>query len=161
MAIKNKIFFWLVVLFTIFNIVDTYTVTKILPGEANPIYLLTGSLLVLIIFKFVFNLGIIQVYRKNVFPSHFFYFFFIMILLYGCVLLLGGVASNIHGITDPVALEEAAAVPAAEKASAYSWFVLIVYFIPMSLSLLGFKFYEWSVGRVIIAKQKQKWWQLW
>ena len=163
MSLKNKIFFWLVFLFSVLNIVDGITALKILPGETNPIYLLTGSIGLLYILKLALIAGMIYFYRKNTFPTHFTYFFFIMILLYGNLLLVAGIASNSYGISNPDYVDEVKDISAQEKLNAYALLSMFLYFIPMGLSLLGFKLYEWSINSVLIFKPKKKklWWKFW
>jgi len=55
--IKNPILI-LITIAIILNIVDVITAYKILPGESNPIYLLTGSYLAIVLAK-VFIIGVL------------------------------------------------------------------------------------------------------
>lgn len=164
MAIKNPILFCLVVLFVAANILDSITAYFILPGEANPIYLLTGNLWLMYVFKFGVIFVMIYWYRNNLFESHFSYFMLIMILIMFTLILSMGVASNIYGILNPSVVVESANIPTGEKVKAYSLFVIIIYAIPTALSLFGFKLYEWSLKYIRLGKKyypEHKWWQIW
>lgn len=163
MALRNKVFFWLIVIFAVLNIVDGITALKILPGESNPIYLLTGSLVMVYVLKASLVLGMIYFYKRKSFPTHFTYFFFIMIMVYGNVLLLTGIAANSYGISNPDYVEQVEDIPQEEKLAEYGFLISFLYLLPMGLSLLGFKLYEWSINCIDIIKPEKKkpWWKFW
>ena len=48
---RNPILFFITVAFILVNLVDAITAFFILPGESNPLFILTGSLLIPIILK--------------------------------------------------------------------------------------------------------------
>lgn len=92
--IKNPIM-WLITIAIILNIIDVITAYKILPGEANPIYLLTGSYLVIVGAK-IFVIGVLLWGYKSCFrtqskrPSDSALFIYtIYLLLFICALSFG------------------------------------------------------------------------
>lgn len=149
---KNPIFFWLLFFFTLINLADMITARYILVGESNPIFLLFGSLAPAYILKAVMIGLLFYVYKKNLYNSNFMYYTFIMILLFGSFAVSVGVFSNVYGILNPEKLEESASVPVSVKVSQYAAGISFLYLVPLLLSLLGFKFYEWSNKYIIIKK---------
>lgn len=160
---RNPIFFYLLLIFLIVNVLDTVTALFILPGEANPIYLLTGSIWPVVVGKIIIVGFYVLLYRRNVFPSNFVYYNIMLILLLGILLITLGVTSNLIGISNPEALEEASKIPAQQKANQYFSIIGVFALLPYILSLLSFKFWEWSLKHTKIDKQyykKKRWWEL-
>ena len=163
MALKNPVMFYVLAFFILINLADTITGTMILPGEANPIYLLTGSFIAVIVWKVVIIGLAMFYYHRNIYPSHFAYFLILLALTMGNLLIGIGVYSNIIGIMNPELIEVAAAIPTAEKARAYAGIATIFYMLPMGLALLAFHFYEKSLGKIKVDKEyykKKKWYQI-
>jgi hypothetical protein len=161
--VKNIVFFILIAVFAVVNIVDAYTATFILPGEANPIYLATGSILPVIVLKVIIVGIVIFTYKRNIFPSNFTYYNLILLLLLGNFLVGLGITTNIIGMNNPELLEQAANVPAEQKASQYFSVIGVLGFIPYFISLLAFKLYEISISKTRIDKQyykDRKWWKI-
>ena len=138
-TVKNPIFFWLITIFVMLNLADGITALFILEGEANPLYLLTGSLWPLYVFKILLIGVLIMVYRQssNKEMSEFTYYVYMLVLCMSVLLLGVGVYSNVKGILNPELLAYAAAVPAAAKAKAYGKTVSFIYILPTALSLLA------------------------
>jgi hypothetical protein len=153
---RSKIVLWLLSLFTLFNIIDLITAMFILPGEANPIYLLTGSKSILFILKFVVIGLAWYVYLKRTYPSKVFYFTFIFVLLTGTLLIGTGIASNIYGILNPEVIEAASNVSTSEKVSYYFTLVGFLFFLPYILSLLSYIIHEKTSSTIRIEPKKKK-----
>lgn len=160
MKLKNPIMFILFLIFLIINIVDIFTAYYIMPGESNPIVLLTGSMSVLAVFKVLFIMAIWFLYKRNIYSSHFNYFGFILVITLGIFVIGLGAYSNIIGMNNPELVEEAAAIPPEERQKMYFTMVSVIYIIPIVLSLIAFKLYEKSVSDINIKKPNRVWpWQ--
>jgi len=139
---RNNFFFSIVCVFIIVNIIDLITAYFILPGEANLLYLLTGTYWSLIIVKiFVISL-ILYVYYKNVLPSRFWHFTFVYIVLISIILTGIGAYSNITAMNNPEVLEQASKMSVQEKSEGYGIFILFLYVVPYMLSAVSFKLFE-------------------
>lgn len=145
MKVNNPILFFLVCFFTIINVLDIITANIIKAGETNIIYLFTGSMIWLLLFKIILVYGAWNIYKHNVYPSHFFYYLFLIIMVLGNLLMLLGVLSNIIGIINPQHVEVASKLTTTQKTTAYVSFISFIYLIPLAFSVLTFKLYEWSV----------------
>ncbi len=152
MKIKNPILFGLVFLFSLLSILDIITSYFILPGEANPIYLLTGNIIFMIIFKIVLIIIAIWIYVTNKFPTHFSYYSLMIIFLLANLLLLLAVVGNIIGILNPIYVETASELTTTQKAQGYSTLLGVIYLFPLLFSLLAFKLYEWSLKYISFEK---------
>ena len=152
---KNKILFGLVIAFVVANIVDIVTAMFILPGEANPLYLLTGSMVIPFILKVSIVTIAILVYRHNKYHSQFYYFGFIIILLLGSLIVSIGAYSNIYGILNPSLIEEATNYTTEEKIESYSWVVGLIYLFPVVMALIGFWIYD-KTKKHVILREKEK-----
>ena len=142
MKINSKLLFWLVGIFTVMNILDIVTAMFILPGESNPIYLLTHSIALLWILKFVFIGLVLWIYFKNEYPSRFWLFSYIYILVIGNFMIGLGVYSNILGILNPAIVEAGAQLTTAQKVNYYSTLVGFLMVIPYVVSMISFKLYD-------------------
>lgn len=163
MKIKNPIMFWLFIIFVIANIVDAITAYFILPGEANPLYLMTGSIVLIDIIKIVFALTLFYFYQRNVYPSNFYYFLLLMVLGLGSLVVGLGAYSNILGMLNPHLVTYASNLTTGEKTRAYINFVTVIYLLPMAISLIIFKLYDLSLKAVKIDKEyfkKREWWKI-
>ena len=152
MKIKNPILFGLVFLFFLLSILDIITSYFILPGEANLIYLLTGNIIFMIIFKIVLIIIAIWIYVTNKFPTHFSYYSLMIIFLLANLLLLLAVVGNIIGILNPIYVETASELTTTQKAQGYSTLLGVIYLFPLLFSLLAFKLYEWSLKYISFEK---------
>ena len=160
MKLKNPVVFTLFLIFFIVNTVDIITAYYIIPGESNPIVLLTGSMSVLAVFKVLFMIGVWFIYKRNIYSSHFNYFGFILIITLGIFIIGLGAYSNIMGIQNPELVEDAAAIPPEERQKMYFTLISVIYIIPIVLSLITFKLYEKSVNNISVQKPKRVWpWQ--
>ncbi len=161
---KNPIFFWTMVIFGIANIIDAFTAMFILPGEANPLYLLTGTIWSIIILKGLLLLGLYAYYKRNKFPSNFTYFFLLWVLVIGTVGVSLGAASNIYGMMNPSVIEAASNTSSSEKLVSYGLFTLIFMILPTIFPLITFKLYDMSVKHADINPtyfKKKVWWKRW
>ena len=160
---KNKTILILFIVFVIANTLDGVSSYFIRHAEANPIAILTKSMTVLYIIKLGFMFAIGYWCWRNVYPSAFYLYLTVMILLLGSLVFSIGAYTNIYAVRHPLVLEAAAAVPTSEKIAGYISFAAAMYVVPMALSLLGFKLYEWASKNTKIDKQyfkNLKWWQL-
>ena len=156
--IRNPLFFVLISIFIALNIVDGITATFILPGESNPIFILTGSIYPLLVIKAGLIAMLVIVYRTTATKpmSEFVYYTYMLVLCMGIFLLIFGVYTNFKGINNPDLLEEAASVPATEKIRVYTTTITFLYLLPTALSLLAFKFYEWSRKNVLLKNGRKR-----
>ncbi len=159
---KNKVFFYLFLIFLIVNVVDMITATFIARGESNPIFLVTGSIWSMIAFKCLIVYTLWWFMNRGIYYSHFYYFMSIMILLLGSLAIGIGVYSNIIGMMNPQILQAASEMTMAEKVQGYTVMISIIYIVPMALCLIGFKLYDMSCNKVVFDKKffkERKWWQ--
>lgn len=163
MALKNPVMFVLLIIFAVVNIIDAITAYFILPGEANPVYLLTGSIIVVDIIKVAFVSLMIMYYKRNIYASDFSLFMLILILILGSLMTSFAVWGNIQGMMHPELVEYASTIPTAQKVQAYFSFVAIFYLLPFGVTLFSFKLYEWSKKKAKIDKayyKKMRWWKV-
>lgn len=163
MALKNPIHFVLIFAFVVVNIIDSVTLWFILPGEANPLYIATGSAIPILAIKALVIWLIVHFYRRNVYPSHFVYFMITLALVLGTLVVGLGAYSNIVGMNNPEMVEEAAKIPAGERAKSYAVVITLLYCLPFGLSLLAFHLYYKSLKKTKINSKyykKFKWWQI-
>lgn len=153
---RSSLLFWILVSFSIINLLDIITATFILPGEANPIFLLTGSLSIVWILK-IFVVGTAwAVYYNNKYPSPSFYYTFVYAMIVGSLLISLGVVSNVYGILNTEVIAEAEGVSTGEKVQYYFSMVGFLFFIPYILSIISFKVYDMTSGLVVFEKKKKK-----
>ena len=161
MKIKNPIVFILFLIFLIVNIVDAVTGFFILKGEANPVYIFTGSFWLVCAWKF-FIVGLVGLYViKNKYPTNFWYYLIVITLCLGILLVSFGAYSNIYGINHPLTLQNASQLSEQIKVSMYIRTVQYLYILPLIISLIGFKLYDLSVGKAQIKKEYgalKEWW---
>lgn len=146
MKIKNPIVFWLVTLFVIGNIIDSITTFFVLPGEANPIFLLTGSVWWLLAFKLLLIISIVWFYYKSKFNTHFSYYNYLLVLVMATGFLLFASASNIFNLITvaPEVIAAQSQVTAQVKIKSYVIVTSAIYLMPYLLSLLTFYLYDKS-----------------
>lgn len=162
LKMKNKALFYIFLAFFVANIVDAVTSFFILPGESNPLYLLTKSIVPVLLFKFGIVFGVWYFINRNIYSSNMQYYIFIVIIIFGGIMVSLGAVSNIYGILHPAIIQESSAIPTNEKIGAYSWFVSVVYLLPAALCLLLFFIYDKTRPNVVVDKEffkKRKWWQ--
>ena len=145
LPLKNPILFWLIIIFCLVNLIDIVTAFFIKAGEGNPFYLLSKSMLMLTVFKILIIGLIIAEYRENIYPSNFFYYCLILMIILGILLFTLAFINNIRGIMNPTIVMESAKLSSSVKLNAYVKFVSFIYLIPLALSLLAFKLFEWSL----------------
>jgi hypothetical protein len=163
MALKNPVLFWLLIVFGFVNLVDAVTAYFILPGEANPLFILTGSIIVVDILKIGFVGLMFYYYHRNIYPTEFNLFVLVMILVLGSLVVGMAAWGNIQGIIHPEIVEQTSVIPKGEKIQAYFSFVTIFYFMPFAVTLIAFKLYQYIRKDANIDKQyfkKLKWWHL-
>lgn len=139
-------------LFSILNIIDGITALFILPGETNPIYLLTGSIWVLIGYKILLIFLVWWVYYKQEFPNNFTYFITILILVFGCLGFGLGIYSNVYGMMHHEVVTYSAELSTGQKLTQYSTMVGIFLLLPMIFNLISFWIYDKTKDRVWIKK---------
>jgi hypothetical protein len=137
-------------LFSILNIADGITAFFIKQGESNPIFLLTGSMWILIGYKIFIVILVWWIYIRSSYPSNFTYFLIILILVFGCLGFGLGLFSNIYGIMHPSVVREAASYSTGEKIQQYSITMGVFLVLPMVFNLITFWVYEKSRKKVEI-----------
>jgi hypothetical protein len=126
----------------------------VLQGEANPIFLLTKSLLLVLALK-LFVLGALGYYViNNKYNTHFTYYLtlIIIVITIGAVGIAAG--GNIYALFHPAVLAAVIEMNNADKVQGYASYMMIVYLLPLLLSLLSFKLYEWSVKKAEFKKNE-------
>lgn len=158
---KNKTTLYLFLIFFITNIIDMITAFYVLPGESNPLYIITGNIYFLVLWK-ILIIGSLWLYiRRNIYPNNFSYYFIILITILGILLISLGAISNIYGIINPELIQQASTIPKIQKINAYFQLIGIIYILPIILSLLSFWLYDKSLNKTNINKQYfNKWWKL-
>lgn len=161
---KNNSLFYLLVVFTLLNIMDVITTMFILKAESNPLYHLFGNIYVPIFLKIVVLTIAWRWYFKNIYPNNFSHYLFITIMVFGCVTLLIAQIGNVYGIMHPAVIEKASTASVSEKVNSYFQFVGLIYLLPILFNLGTFLLYESSRKKIIISKKYYKnirWWQFW
>lgn len=161
---KNPIIFFIFVFFTIVNIIDIITALFILPGEANPLYLFTNSIAIVIVAKVIVIFLIWKMYRKSKFPSNIYYYLLVLLLIVGTFMVGFAVLANVNGIRNPELLELAKTIPDKEKMDMYFDFIKWFYFLPMIFCIISFYIYDKTRHHVEIDKEyfkKKPWWRQW
>ena len=149
---KNTVVKWLLIVFTIANLVDIVTALFSRSAEANPLFLLTGSFIPLFIGKIIVVGGVWWLSTRKEFPSYFIYHFFISVMLLGNLLMILGAMSNIYGILHPSLVEASGSLSTSEKLNGYMWFAMMIYMIPLIFSSVSFKLFEISKKYVKVRK---------
>ena len=160
---RNPITFFLFLVFAFANLLDIVTAFFIQDAESNPIYLLFGNLLGVIILKGAVVWIAYYYTKRNIFPSRGMYYITLMVLILGSLLISMGVASNVWGMTHPEVIEAGKAMSVGEKVSGYGLFISVVYFIPAAFNIFIFWIYDRSLKYAVIDKtffKKLKWWKL-
>ena len=161
---KNKILFWLLITFTLLNIIDSITTIFIIKGEANPIYHLFGNMYVVYALKILIILVLWWLYNINIYPSNFLYFTILTATMYGCLTLLLAQIINIYGILHPALIVQASKVSVNIRVKQYFQIASVIYLIPTFLTLVIFWLYDKSIHKVYICKGYNKikgWWKFW
>lgn len=148
LKLNSKILFYIVVLFGIVSLIDVITAMFILPHEANPIYILTGSPLVMWIMKLGLVALVAILYFFNKYPSRILYFSFVYTLIIGTLLFSFGAFSNIRGMADESVIEYNEELTDKDKVVAYSQIVTVLMIIPYTIAMLAFYVYDKSVTKV-------------
>lgn len=151
---KNPLIFWFLVVFTLVNLVDAITVYWILPGESNPLILLTGGTFIVMSLKFILIVGLWFLWYDNTYPGHMTYYSLILIIVVGTFLIGFAAYGNIQGIINPELVKASADIPVKEKIHAYNLFILFFYALPGIASMGVFFVYDKTVGRVNFKKKR-------
>jgi len=153
---KNKTLFFLLFVFTILNLTDAITSLFILPGEGNPLFLLTNSIWFVFIVKVLINGFVWFAYNYGKFSSNMTYYMFILICTMATLMLGIGCYSNISGIMNPEIVIQSAQLTTQEKATGFATLSIVFYFLPMCFSLLAFYIYDKSLNKVTIKNDRQR-----
>jgi hypothetical protein len=149
---RNPILFAVIMLFSILNIIDGITALFILPGETNPIYLLTGNIWILIGYKILVLFLVWWVYYKQEFSNNFSYFITILILVFGSLGFGLGVYSNIYGMMHKEVVVYSSELSTGQKLGQYSTMVGVFLLLPMVFNLITFWIYDKTRDKVLIKK---------
>mgnify|MGYP000190909076 FL=1 len=139
---RSRLNFILILIFTLLNIVDLITGYFILDGESNPIYLLTNSFAMLLLFKVLVNALIVFMYYKSTYPSRFWYFSYVYFIIIGIFLLTTGIASNLHGMQNEEVVDEASDMSTGQKAQSYFNVIYVLLLLPYFLTFVSFLVYD-------------------
>lgn len=161
---KNPVLFALIALFIVVNVVDSITAFFILPGEANPVFILLGSIWPIILLKIIITAVIIFYAIRNIYPNHLMYYLIIVILVLGILTI--GLASygNILGMLNPDEVAAAADIPDDVKIKVYFEFAKWYYYAPLIFCLVTFMLYDTSHKKVRVDPEhfkRKKWWKRW
>ena len=159
---KNPILFFLITGLTVLNIIDYITAMFILKGESNPLFLITGNMIPVLIVKILIIGGLYYYWYRNIYPNNFTLYMLIVIIMYSLILLSIAIYSNILGMLNPQILEASSQLSMVEKSQGYYSIISIIYIIPAGLTLLCFWVYEKINKHVVIDKEyfkRRKWWQ--
>lgn len=113
---------------------------------------MVGSLWPVILLKIIFIIVPLIFYYRNKYTTLFTYFMFVHCLILGVFILGMACYNNILGILNPKLVEYASQLPSEVKIRGYITFVSFIYIIPFTISLISFKFYEWTLKDVTIEK---------
>ena len=149
---RSKMLFFMVGVFIFVNMLDLFTAMFILPGEANPLWLLFKSKSLLVVVKLFVCALVFFVFYINKQASKFWYFSYVYILVAGTLLISLGAASNIVGILNNEIVEAAAPMTDTVKMQNYFLFVGIIFFLPYILAMCAFKLYDMSEKYVRYTK---------
>ncbi len=153
---KKPAFFYLIIFFVFLNVVDMLTTIIILPGESNPLYLLTKSFIGILIAKLIVVGAVIWLYIHNKYKNNTSFFIFVCVIVYGSLALFLAQIINISAILHPQVIVEAAKLTTTQKTSSYNTFMLFVYLLPIIFSTICFVIYDKSVKFITIIKKKGK-----
>jgi hypothetical protein len=154
MKVKNPLiyFFWFLVLVSTVDFIGAIFVQS---GEANPLFVLSKSLLPVLGLK-VLTLGIFGFYLyRNKYNSDFGYFLTLMVLILGIGITAVAAVGNIYAATHPIVLAVATTMTSAEKVSGYAWYVGMMYLLPLVLNMITFKIFQWTKRYAIIGKKEE------
>lgn len=153
---KRNALFYLVILFVLLNIVDIITTIFILPGESNPIFLLTNSFMTVMFLKILIIITVCWMFYHNKFKNTRWYFLFICVLVYGTLALFLAQLINISAINHPVVIKQASEATVTQKVSGYATFMGVIYLFPIIFSYVCFLFYDLTFKDVEFMKMKRK-----
>jgi hypothetical protein len=148
MKLHNPLLFIALVVCSVLNILDLVTSYFILPGEGNPIYILTKNFLFFLVFKIILLIFAWYFYIKNYFPGEFHYYLFILFIVMYSSLLILAVISNIQGILNPEIVNIASKLSTGEKLKGYFMFVFLIYILPTTASIISFLIYHKSYKNI-------------
>jgi len=163
MKLKNPIVFFILFAFIVVNIIDAITAFFILPGEANPIYILTKSIYVVILLKLLLIWGGIIYYRRGIFANYLSYYMYIVIFALATVVIGFAAYGNIYGMQHPEIIEETSDISDNEKVKYYFSVMSIIYYMPVVILIGLFVLYNKSLKYVKIDEEfykKRKWWRI-
>lgn len=155
---RNPFFFFLILVFSVVNITDAVTTSWILGGEANPLYVLTGNVMIIYLVKMSLIIALVLFYRHTFFEVYggykiakkyiegftTQYFILISIVVLGIFMFSLGAVSNIYAINHPAVLAEASKMTASEKIQGYGSTMLVIYVVPLIMNMVSFLIYEHS-----------------
>jgi phosphoglycerol transferase MdoB-like AlkP superfamily enzyme len=153
---KKNALFYLVILFVLLNICDLITTLFTLPGESNPIYLLTNSLITIVVLKILIIVAVCWMFYHNKFKNTQWYFLFISVLVYGTLALFLAQLINISAINHPVVIKQASEATVTQKVSGYATFMGVIYLFPIIFSYICFLIYDLTFKDVEFMKKKRK-----
>jgi len=133
---KIKYFFFLAM---VACIADFFTAMQVLGAEANPLYVITGSIWPIIIVKCLFLLFFF-IWYKNPKTEHN-YYYFCMAVVFSIVIFSFGAWTNIQGIMDPAIVTAGEAVAPAVKIQYYVEVISFIALIPLILLVGTFELF--------------------
>ena len=155
MKLKNPILFVLLIIFGFAILGDIITSYFVQPAEANPIFLLTNNIYIIMFIKIMFVVVLFIIYNINTYKTHFLYYNLLIVVVLGSILFILATYFNIIGILNPAAVAASVNIPNQVKVQQYTKFVSFIYIIPLFFSVFTFKLYEWSLKYITIIKERK------
>ena len=128
--------------FLLLNIIDYFTAYSNKVAEANPLYIITGNMLLLLVFKALISSVIIGIALRNTYPNKFSYYNFLLILVLGIGSVILGIYSNVQVMLNPELIQQAANISNVQKVKTYVTFFGFFMMIPWLLSLISFWLFQ-------------------
>jgi hypothetical protein len=135
---KNNLLFFLLCIFTLVNIVDALSSFYILTGEANPVFLLTKSIWILIGIKIFINATLWTMYFVNTYKHEGYYFAILLIIILMCCTIGYAAYGNITAINNPTILEQASKLTTEQKVSGYHKYIFFMYIYPLLVGIITY-----------------------
>ena len=166
MKIHNPILFCVFLAFALANLLDLYFGTRgTMIAEANPIWLLTGSKMILIIAKLAIVILAGLIVLVPTWGSRIAYYMFLLALVLGTIMFSIGAWTGYAGekaiAESPDMGVEISQTPSMDKAKEYGLFVLFIYIIPIFFCIFVFYLYDKSQKYVTYGKVNKQWWKFW
>ena len=145
-ATKQYILCGLILLSGIVDII-TFYFGRLYAFEINPLFILTQSILLVVVVKLIILCGLcyLIIWNEKANTSDFKKYLATILGVFVIIMQLVGSISNIQITRENPDVE--LALPPAEATNAYNYMALIWYFYPLIIALFSFKLYEFLYKR--------------